>query len=78
MYMDTIIRSPTGSPKKQMQRRRAMSMATEAPLANSPNNKVDNEGDAVMASAASNADRARKLVPQSPPNMHTSRKSGKA
>ncbi|KAK6633702.1 hypothetical protein RUM44_004309 [Polyplax serrata] len=64
------------SPKKQMQRRRAMSMATEAPLANSPNNKVDNEGDAVMASAASNADRARKLVPQSPPNMHTSRKSG--
>lgn len=51
-------------------------MATETPLANSPDNKVDYEGDAVMASARSNSDTARKSTPQSPPNTHTPRKSG--
>lgn len=59
-----------------MQRRRAMSVATETALANSYN-KVDYEGDAVMASATSNSDKTRKIVPQSPPNIHTPRKTGK-
>lgn len=53
-----------------------MSMASETPLANSPDNKVDYEGDAVMASARSNSDKVRKTTPQSPPNIHTPRKAG--
>ncbi|KAL0281246.1 UNVERIFIED_CONTAM: hypothetical protein PYX00_002293 [Menopon gallinae] len=64
-----------GSPKKQSQQRRAVSMATES-LVNSLDNKVDYEGDAVMASTRSNSDNVRKSVPQSPPNNQAPRKSG--
>lgn len=67
----------TGSPKKQNQQRRAVSMATES-LVNSLDNKVDYEGDAVMASTRSNSDNIRKSVPQSPPNAHAPRKSGES
>lgn len=65
-----------GSPKKPTQQRRAVSMATDSPAPHSLDNKVDYEGDAVMASAKSNSDTQRKSTPQSPPNTHTPRKSG--